>query len=475
MKLFGTDGIRGIWGEGLFQSNALKKISYSIAKWLQWKMKNKRGFYEQKIVLIGRDTRKSGKKIEKIIVDVLRKHGFDIGFLGVVPTQIISYFARLIKPIQAIAITASHNPPQYNGIKLIDNDGLKIPREDEERIEEIYNKTRISQTVSKKGAESKRCCKTAELICDKSLQKRLSKTYIESAAKLIGNIDDTYKRKLRIILDCANGATYKVAPEIFRYFGIKNLKVINDNSSGNNINVECGVVNIDKTTNHLKQENAQFDFLISFDGDGDRVYIVDNRFNLYDGDALLALFTYYYSVLKKENLKCIVGTIMSNMGLEKFCKELGINFIRTAVGDREVTLRILKENTFLGGEPSGHIVNLKINSYGDGILNAVFFTKIYTEYPQILTDTMKRYKPYQSYLLNIDVEKKVPLENLHNFKKCIEKYNNYAKMGTRVVARYSGTENVLRILVEAKEKKQGIKIAEELKNIYLKEYKLGGK
>lgn len=473
MRLFGTDGVRGIFGEGVFEPNELRRLTYSIVKWIKGKIHKNGRFYDQKLILIGRDTRGSGKKIEKVITDVFRNNGLDVELLGIVPTQIISYFARVIKPIQAIAITASHNPPEYNGIKIIDNNGLKISDEDEKEIEKIYDKLTVRTKANAHKIKSKSDY-------DKNIQKYrrvkpqwLFKNYLQNAVDKIGRIDCNEVERLRIILDCANGATYKIAPDVFKHLGFKNLKVINNNSNGDDINVDCSVINIDKTMERLRREGTKFDFLISFDGDGDRVYIVDDKFNLYDGDALLAVFTYYYSVIKKERVRCIVGTIMSNTGLQKLCNRLSIDFVRACVGDRNVTLRVLGERAFLGGESSGHIVNLKINSFGDGILNALLFAKIYSENPQILSDTMKEYKPFDSYLLNLQVMKKVPLDNLKNFKSQVDKYNRYANMDIRVVVRYSGTENLLRIFVESEDKGKGIKIAEELKNIYLKECKLG--
>ncbi len=477
MKLFGTDGIRGIFGEGVFEIDNLKRLAYSISSWIKANIQKKSKFYEQEIVLIGRDTRVSGKRIGKILTDVFRDNGLEVVLLGILPTPIISYFARIIKPVQAIAITASHNPPQYNGIKIMDNDGLKISEEDEEEIEKIYDRCIFAtkaraNTIKSKSVYNKKLHKVLQPY-QQNCSLRLLKNYLQNAIDEIGRIEYSNGRQLRIILDCANGSTYKIAPYLFEHLGFKNLKVINNNSNGNDINVDCSVVNIDKTVGRLRRERAEFDFLISFDGDGDRVFVVDGKFNIYDGDALLAIFTYYYTVIKKEKLRSIVGTIMSNSGLERFCRRLSVGFVRAPVGDRNVALKILEEQTFLGGESSGHIVNLKINSYGDGILNAFLFAKIYSETPQILTETMKEYKPFDSYLLNLQVRNKIPLENLKNFKSQIDKYNKYASMDVRVVVRYSGTEDLLRIFVESKEKGEGRRIAEELRNIYLKECKLG--
>lgn len=474
MKLFGTDGVRGIWGDGIFQIDELKKLTYSIVKWLRWKIQNRESWYDNKVILIGRDTRRSGKKIERIMVEVLRNNGFEVEFLGIMPTQIISYFSRVIKPIQAIAITASHNPPQYNGIKLIDNDGLKISCEDEEMIERIYNKLRTynSSTVATAQASRKRKVYISDY--NRTLRTQLFKGYLRNAYNCMGSIEDTERKELKIILDCADGATYKIAPAVFKYLGFKKIKVVNNSSNGDYINLNGGVMNIEKTVNYLKYNNVKFDFLVLFDGDGDRVYVMDEKFNLYNGDALLAVFTYYYAVIKKDKLKCVVGTVMSNSGLEEFCRMLGINFIRSSVGDRNVTLRVMKEGTFLGGESSGHIVNMAINSFGDGILNALLFTKIYKKYPQILEETRKMYRPYDTFLLNLPVKEKLPLAELKNFKEQIHKYEKSWKDGVRVVVRYSGTENALRIFVESRDKGKGVGIAEALKDAYLQECKLRG-
>ncbi len=301
--------------------------------------------------------------------------------------------------------------------------------------------------------------------------KQLFKSYIKNLVLPYRISKKDNKNRLKIVLDCANGATYDIAPQIFAKVGFSNILVINNNPDGTNINVNSGVVNIHKSIHFLKNNDIKFEFLILFDGDGDRIHIVDKKFRIYDGDALLAVFTYYYKVVKQLKLDCIVGTVMSNRGLEKFCKKIDVKFVRTVVGDRNVTSEVIKRNTFLGGETSGHIVNLKINSFGDGILNGLLFLKIICENPKIIDEVLSLYKPFKSYLLNVKVKNKIALDKLENFSEKVAQYNDSKGENVRVVVRYSGTENVLRILVESEKKKDCVVIANELKNLYYDEMK----
>ncbi|MFN7181238.1 MAG: hypothetical protein ACK4NF_00985 [Planctomycetota bacterium] len=454
MALFGTDGIREIFGQGVFTNIELRKLTLATIKWL----KNKK--VTSKIILLGRDTRSSGIKIQKILVDIFKKMGFYPLVVNVVPTQILSYFSKTIKPSLTIAITASHNPAQYNGLKFINTRGLKISEVEEKKIEKIYrneNADLITNLTNLSSLKKKHLFHSTQYST-----RKLFNSYLENSVEPLSIGKDT--TNFKIVLDCANGATYKIAPLAFKKAGYSNLLLINNSPDGSNINLDCGVVNVEKSIEYLQKKKVDFDFFILFDGDGDRVHIVDRTFKIYNGDTLLAIYAYYYKVIKQQKLDKVVGTIMSNMGLEKFCKEIKVDFLRTAVGDRNVTLKVMKEKTFLGGEPSGHIVNLKINSLGDGILNSLLFLKIVSCVPEILKLISLIYRPFKSYQLNIKIKEKIPLDSLPLFTKKIAHYNENKNL--RVVVRYSGTENVLRVMIESDNEHKCIKIARQLRDLY---------
>ena len=346
-KLFGTDGIRSLSSDEIFNNLSLNNLSKAIIK----NNKNLR-------ILIGRDTRDSSKEIENNFINALKTNGAKIFKAGLLTTPAIAYLTKKLNCNLGIVISASHNPYQFNGIKFFNKNGDKLPDLDENKIEKDFFKLCDNKNKYKSNGKIQ-------------IIKKPFAVYKKKFVKIL--IKSNFSKKLKIVIDCANGSSYKVAKYIFSKIDINTI-YIKDKPNGKNINYKCGALYPQSLISEVKKKSADFGF--SFDGDGDRIICCDEKGKIIDGDKILACLAQYFFYKSKPQSDSIVGTHMSNRGLEQFVNKIGLKFYRSNIGDKFVYELMKKKNCFLGGEQSGHIILKEFGSSGDGVLIALYLIKI---------------------------------------------------------------------------------------------------
>ncbi len=439
-KLFGTDGIRGKVNTFPLTGDMAFKLGQALGATFQGKNRGK--------VLIGKDTRSSGYIFEYGIAAGLCSMGTDVFLAGVVPTPAVAHLVRSYAMDIGVVISASHNPAEDNGIKFFDNLGFKLQDDMELSIEESV----FSQDSS--------CAENIlpEEVGAVSTINHGSDRYIEFAKCSIGN---NSLKGLKIVLDCANGAAYKIGPKVFSELGA-DVIVCSNNPDGVNINKDCGALHAEKLKDIVMQKKA--DIGIALDGDADRVIMVDEKGSVLDGDKILAVCGLY--MLDNGQLKnnTIVGTVMSNFGFELFLKEKGIKLVRTDVGDKYVIQEMLKSNYNLGGEQAGHIILSDFNSTGDGIVTALQVLSMMQKTGENLSQLTKDLVFLPQILKNVKVREKRPLHEMKDVEKVINDVTSLLKGEGRVLVRYSGTEKKCRIMVEGREHDKVDKFAQMIAN-----------
>lgn len=425
-KLFGTDGIRGIANVELTTSLALK-VGKSCAKVL--KDENKKLH-----ILIGCDTRISSSMIVSAIASGLAANGCDVTNVGVVPTPCVSYLVKNSIFDAGIMVSASHNSFEFNGIKIFDKNGFKLEDVLEDEIEEIVNKIESVPKTSEIGTIEE----DTTLIND----------YI---SYLISKKENDFSN-LKIALDCANGSSSKTARKVFESFNCKTF-IINDQYNGININENAGSTHINILKDYVIKNKCDVGF--SFDGDADRCIAIDNEGNIIDGDYVLAIIGMYLKEQGKLKNNSIVGTIMSNLGLIKFCKDNDINFVSTKVGDRYVLEEMLVNNYSIGGEQSGHTIFMEHANTGDGELTAIELLNVITGTNKSLNELSKVMKKYPQVLINTPVsnDKKNNFYTDNVIIEEIKKYEEKLNETGRIVIRPSGTEPLIRVMIEGENEK----------------------
>jgi len=430
VKLFGTDGIRG-------KANVYPMVgdlAYKLGKALVYALGNNTKNKKKKII-IGKDTRLSCYMLESALTSGVVSMGADAYLVGPMPTPAIAFLVRSMRADAGIVISASHNPFDDNGIKVFSSKGLKLDDEIEERIEHII----FSGKLDGKG----------------ELGKNLGRAYRirDTLGRYIVFAKDTLPytmnlEGLRIVIDCANGATYKVAPMIFEELGAEVI-AINDEPNGININEKCGSTYPGTIIEASKLYRA--DVGIAFDGDGDRVFMVDEKYNLVDGDVILSILA--KDMKKKGVLKSntVVGTVMTNYGLERVLASQGIKLERVDVGDKNIVKRMIEGGFNLGGEQSGHIVLSDLNTTGDGIITALAVLSIVKQERKSLSHLYGDYRKVPEKTVNVAVKEKPPLEDIKEIQDAIVHSKKLIENKGRVVVRYSGTEPFLRITVESED------------------------
>ncbi|SVB41155.1 uncharacterized protein METZ01_LOCUS194009 [marine metagenome] len=391
-------------------------------------------------VLVGKDTRISGYMFESALEAGLSAAGVDIRLLGPMPTPGIAYLTKSTRAQAGIVISASHNLFHDNGLKFFSSDGTKLPDDVEMEIEYELNYPMRSVPSLNLGK--------ARRITD------APRRYIEFCKSKIEN--DISFNDLRIVIDCANGATYHIAPKVFEELG---AEVILHGASPNglNINDECGATSPDTLQKLVKASRA--DVGIAFDGDGDRLIMVDHRGSVLDGDDILYIIA--QSRLRKLN-GAVVGTVMSNLGLEHAIKKLELDFFRAAVGDRYVMELLLKNNLILGGETSGHIINLELTTTGDGIITALQVLETIILTGKNLSDLTKEMSKYPQIMRNIKFDTQIDIMRNDEINLAIKDTENILGNTGRVVLRPSGTESLIRIMVEGENENQIETLVDEL-------------
>ena len=427
-KIFGTDGIRCLVNhEPLSVETALK-----ISKTVGYVLKSKKKYNSR--VIICKDTRLSGYLYEPLITAGFISMGMEVILIGPLPTPAVPILIRTLRADIGVMITASHNTYHYNGLKFFNYDGYKISSRLEKQIEEIVlNKNKYSNISS------------SNFNTGKALRmKDASGRYAEF---LKNALDKKQKiKKQKIVLDCGNGATYEIAPNIFWELGHE-ITVINNKPDGININENCGAVNVKQLSKKVLETKADIGF--AFDGDGDRIIVVDEKGNEIDGDKIIALFATYLLNRKNNQSKYpVIGTIMSNLGLEKYLlNKLKIKLKRSTVGDINVIKQMCKFKSPLGGEQSGHIILSEFSKTGDGILAALKITEIISKINKVTSLAFNLYDSFPQKKINIQFNK-ISNKSL----KYIEKLNRkkIKDKNIRFLVRLSGTEPLIRILVEGK-------------------------
>ena len=435
-KYFGTDGIRGSVGTSPITPDFMLKLG-----WAAGKVFAREGNGRNKI-LIGKDTRISGYMFEAALEAGVTAAGVDINLTGPMPTPAIAYLTRTLRAQAGIVISASHNSFQDNGIKFFSSEGTKLPNEVEFAIEQEL--TKDISTV------------TPELLGKASRITDAAGRYIEFCKSTIGS---TLKfNGLKIVVDCAHGATYDIAPHVFEELGAE-VECIGVSPDGLNINEGYGATAPDNLARAVSDKQA--DIGIALDGDGDRLIMVDNKGELVDGDEAL----YIIAAAKVDTLNgAVVGTQMSNLGLEHAIRELDLGFLRSAVGDRYVMEMLEQSDLKLGGESSGHIINLNLSSTGDGTISALQVLESMAKSDKSLYELKNGMTKYPQKLVNIKIDRKVVLNEFPAIDEAVREVENELGESGRVLLRPSGTELLVRVMVEGEDNIQVHNLAGSLAN-----------
>lgn len=442
-KLFGTDGIRGRANKYPLTVDMISKIGMAIGAIL------KQDGHRNNIV-IGKDTRLSGYMIEDALAAGLNAVGIDVLLLGPIPTPGVAMLTKSMKTDIGIVISASHNPYYDNGIKLFNADGIKFPDDIEKKIEDCLENGDFENYLAN----------------DDKIGRRTVSEHGLYQQRYIQFLKNTFPRSLsldgiKIALDCANGASYKIAPTVLSELGAE-LFVIGNQPNGVNINDKCGSTNIKLLQETVVKNNA--DLGIALDGDADRIIIVDENGKEIDGDKIIALIATKMLAAKELIGNTVILTQMSNLGVEKYLNSLGLNIIRTQVGDRYVAEEMRKNGYNLGGEQSGHIILGDYSTTGDGILVALQVLAILAcEKNKKISEIVELYKSVPQLMKNIEYDKTKsnPLEN-EEVKKLILSCEEKLKGNGRLLIRKSGTQSLIRVMVESTDEKLMVNMVDKI-------------
>jgi phosphoglucosamine mutase len=438
-KLFGTDGVRGV--ANVYPMTA--EVALQLGKALAYVIKYGPGRHR---IVIGKDTRISGYLLEYATVAGICSMGVDVMLLGPLPTPGIAFITSSMRADAGVVISASHNPYQDNGIKFFSGNGFKLPDELEARIEALMAEPELD------GA-----CPTATEVGQAF---RID----DARGRYISFLKSTFPKELeldglKIVVDCAHGATYRIAPEIFTELGAE-VTPMGVRPNGKNINRMCGATSPEGMARLVKRQGA--DLGLAFDGDGDRVIMVDHRGEIVDGDHILGICA--LDMLERERLrrKTVVGTVMSNLGLELALKAKGIRLLRTDVGDRYVVEAMLKGGYVLGGEQSGHVIFLNHTTTGDGILTALRLLAAMLRKDKPLAELASCVQKCPQTLINVLVKEKKDLKTLPQARHAIQEAEKRLGSHGRLLVRYSGTEPKLRVMTEGEDESLIQEVAQDL-------------
>lgn len=439
---FGTDGIRGVAGQHPLNQPTIERIGYSLAVELT------RRLNRAPQIVIGRDTRESGEWIEAALLRGISAAQTTAQSAGVITTPGVAYLTRALNADAGVVISASHNSYEDNGIKVFSASGRKLDDAAEQAIEQYL----------KSGALNPPPAADVTIETDTSLKEK----YLAFLRDEIGA--ELKLENLRIAIDCANGASYEIAPKLFSSLGA-DLVVVNAGPNGRNINLDCGSLHPEKLQQAVIEEKA--DLGLAFDGDADRLLMVDERGNLVDGDQILFIMADYLASRGGLTGGRVVATVMSNLGLELALAERGIALTRTAVGDKYVLDELLKGGGSLGGEQSGHIIFPEISLAGDGMITAIEVLRAVTERNCAFGDLASGYTRYPQVTINVRVSRKPPFDTVPPIREAISAIEKRMNGEGRLLVRYSGTENLARVMIEGQDeatiRNQAESIAEVIK------------
>ncbi|RMG57376.1 MAG: phosphoglucosamine mutase [Deltaproteobacteria bacterium] len=445
-RLFGTDGIRGISNREPMTVETATRVGRAVA----YHFKNSHGRHR---IVIGKDTRLSGYMFETAIASGIISMGGDVLLVGPLTTPGIAFITSSMRADAGIVISASHNPFYDNGIKIFGGDGFKLPDEEEARIEELME----SSILDEYRADPESIGRAYRID--------------DATGRYVVYLKNTFPRHMTldgisIVLDCANGAAYRAAPSVFSELGAR-VHTIGAEPDGLNINRDCGALHPEKVAAEVVKRGAHLG--IALDGDGDRIIVVDEKGEEIDGDHILAICALDMLREKRLKKKTVVVTMMSNVGFEIAMKEAGIKVKRTKVGDRYVLEEMRRGNYNLGGEQSGHIIFLDHSTTGDGILAGLQLLKVMVEQGRPLSELKKVMETFPQVLVNVRVEEKIPLAKLQETKRAIEEAERSLDGRGRVFVRYSGTEPLLRVMVEGTDRDEITGIARHIADTAVEE------
>ncbi len=438
-RLFGTDGVRGRAGKKLNAMNAMRLAMAAGIYFRKNSVNNK--------IIVGKDTRRSGYMIENAIVSGLTAVGYDVRQIGPMPTPAIAFLTEDLRCDAGIMISASHNPYYDNGVKFFDAQGNKLDEEAESEIEKIFYNDKLIEENQKEEFGIGR-----------------SKRIDDVIGRYIVHIKNSFPKNLtlrgvRVVLDTANGAAYKVAPTIFTELGA-DVVLLNDSPNGSNINLNCGALHPENLGEQVRKLRADIGF--AFDGDADRLVVVDENGDVIHGDKLLgslSVFLKEQGVLEKNGS---VATVMSNQALEDYLNENSIELYRCNVGDKYVLETFGKKGLNFGGEQSGHIILADFAKTGDALVAALAVMANILTKKEPVSKLLNPFELYPQYQKNLSIGKKIPLEDIEGYEELVSKIE---KQNIRVLIRYSGTENLLRILLEGKDEDKLAQMMEEVTSL----------
>jgi len=438
-RLFGTDGVRGTAGKAPLDEQTIARLGAALVRVLPHRGAGR--------ILVGRDTRESGEWIEQILARGVTSEGAQLVSAGVVPTPAVAYLTRASDTFDAgIVISASHNPFQDNGIKVFSGHGQKFDTAAEAQIEALVADPSFKVDTDKPA---------------QVLQENLVDAYLGHAREALpaSSLDSSSLRGARIALDCANGATTTVAPRLFRELGF-DVTVIGNEPDGRNINLRCGSTHPEALADLVRNDGYRLG--IAFDGDGDRAILVDHEGKLVDGDAVLLMCGKHMQSRGRLKGNAIVATVMSNIGLEIALRDLGIEMLRTPVGDKYVMEEILKRDLSLGGEQSGHVIFSDYLFTGDGIVTAVSVLRTMAESGRELKDLANDLVTYPQVLVNVRVRERRELHAIPSVAEAMKQVEGRLEGRGRLLVRYSGTEPLLRIMIEGQDQQEIQRWADEI-------------
>jgi len=438
-KLFGTDGVRGVANSYPMEAPVALKLGQAIAA----VFRDVPGLGR---IVIGKDTRLSGYVLESALVAGICSMGMDAMLVGPLPSPGIAFIAHSMRAHAGVMVSASHNPVEYNGIKFFDNEGFKLADDLELKMEKLIFENRLD--AMRPGPED------------------MGKAYRidDAGGRYIQYLKGTFPQNLtlegiKIVVDCANGAGYKVAPTVFGELGAEVITTAVQ-PNGLNINCDCGALNPERMSKLVLEHGANVG--VALDGDADRVIMCDEKGRLIDGDAVLAICALHLHGKGNLARDKVVGTEMSNQGLQVMLAKNGIELIRTNVGDRYVMEVMRREKLNLGGEPSGHVIFLHHTTSGDGTLAALRVLSIMCQQQRPLSDVAGIFTAYPQVVRNVKVRERKPLGDMPGLSKMTAAAQKAFEGRGRLLVRYSGTENIVRVMVEGEKLDEIERVASEI-------------
>ncbi len=432
-KLFGTDGIRSRAGEYPLDERTVERIGASLVKNLADELQH------TPRLIIGRDTRQSGAQIQAALTRGAESAGATVESAGVIPTPGVAYLTRVTPFDAGVVISASHNPYYDNGIKVFSPTGKKLADEMERRIEEDLFERAYDTRPLTNSAEQ-------EQMPDESRERQFANRYLDYLSNETAQGLDLTGYKLAV--DCANGAACAFAPQLFTRLGAT-VEVISASPDGININEKCGALHMDALRELVKSDG--FDLGIAFDGDADRALFVDGAGKLIDGDYTLMLLGASLQTQGRLTGNAVIATVMSNIGLEIALRQRGVELVRANVGDRYVLEEMLRRDAKIGGEQSGHIILADISLAGDGMVTAIELLRVVRQSGKSLAELAAAMKTYPQTLVNVQVKSKPPLDAIPEIKAAMDDLEAELNGKGRLLVRYSGTENLARVMIEGEE------------------------